>query len=72
MHTEAPGFANARQENTLSNFHRDVVMMRFKAEGAGEAAASGIEQFRIESHAGQKLLLVLHPKNRLLVAMAVQ
>src|SRR5207253_5226558 len=64
-------FANARKQHALADPHRNVVMLRLKAERAGHTAASGIEMFEIEPDFLQRGFLRLELHDRFVMAMAL-
>src|SRR3982751_2618049 len=65
------GLANARQQHTLADAHRDVVMLALEAERAGHAAAAGIEMLEVEAHLLQDLFLRLELHDRFVMAVAL-
>jgi len=42
------GFADGGKEHALADLHGDLVVLALVAEGAGEAAATGVEHLGIE------------------------
>ena len=44
----AAGASHRRQKPLLPDLHGNAVMFAFKAEGAGHAAATGIQDFKIK------------------------
>src|SRR5690349_3187855 len=65
------GAADGGQERALSDPNRDVVVVLLETEGAGHAAAAGVEDFEVEAEAAQERFLGVHRQDSLLLAMAL-
>src|SRR3954469_1196450 len=65
--------AHGGEEHLLAHRDRDVVALPLlEAEGAGHAAAAGVEHLQIEPEIAQHLHRVVHVEDRFLMAMAVE
>ena len=63
--------ADRRQQRLLAAGHRHLVVVGLEAEGAGEAAAAGVEEGDVEAGLGEKVAVGPHAHHRLVVAVAV-
>jgi len=64
--------ADGGQQHELSDLHRHLVVIGLEAEAAGHAAASRVERLESSSRRPQHRLLIVHLRNRLVMAVAVE
>jgi hypothetical protein len=65
------GTAHRRQQHALAARRRDVVFAALEAEGAGHAAAAGIEDVKVETEALEQGVFGGKADDRLVMAMSV-
>ena len=63
--------ADGGEQDALAECLRDLVFVFFEAEGAGHAAAAGVEELDVGSGGAEDLHLVLHAHGGVVMAVAV-
>ena len=68
----AGGCAQGGQQRQLAAGDRGLVVLGREAEGAGEAAAAGVEEGDVEAGAGEEIAIGAHAHDGFVVAVAVE